>query len=236
MGAFDFAMGRLSSLSSAFSLPKGSGKNPVKVNNLSIALSDNALRAFTEFTIGMRMLHKHSIHHGFSVANITRQNLKLLHTNLNATPAYRETIAKIRSRAVTSNHWAWLPLLANKEINAGLLYLPAGHSVTPFTAGANVTLYQKGLHTPFPAAGSGSAGSQLYLGLTGETYIECVPPATALAPSGLAFSAFNKKIEATSCIKRGDTFVEDPALHKVHRLISTHEPCLLLNVHMLQLA
>ncbi|MCI0507923.1 MAG: hypothetical protein L0Z73_17695 [Gammaproteobacteria bacterium] len=234
MGAFEFAMDTLSSISSAFSQPKGTAKNTFNLNDLSISLDDNATRAFSEFITGMRMLHKHSIHHGCSIAAITRQNLKLLQTNLNATKAYRNTIRRIRSNAVRSNHWAWLPLVNNEDINAGLLYLPTGHIVAPRTAGANVTIHQKELHIPFPADGKSNTGYQLYLGLMGKTCIEFSHPVTVDSEARSTVSTFNNDIESTPiCIKRGGTFVEEPALRTVSRLYSTQEPCLLLNIHLL---
>ena len=220
MGAFNFTMG---TLSSAFSLPKASGKNPVNLNELSITLDDNGQRAFTEFTTGMRMLHKHSTRHGFNLASIARQNLKLLHTNLGATQVYKKTIHKIRSGRVNSNHWAWLPLADNDGITCGLLYLPAGHTVAPHTAGANVTIHQNGLHSPFAFAENYGAGYQLYLGLIGSTHIECGQQAKMVA-STLDHS--------TSLLKRGDTFVEEPLYNTIRRLTADREPSLLLNVYI----
>ncbi|WP_455209061.1 hypothetical protein [Kaarinaea lacus] len=232
MGAFDFAMGTLSSLSSAFSLSKGTRKSTVNLNDLSIILDDNARRACSDFATGMRMLHKHSVHHSFSVDSISQQNLKLLHTNLKANRAYRNTIAKIRSRAVKSNHWAWLPLLQEIEINAGLLYLPTGHTVSPQTAGANVTIHKNELHTPFATAAKTKVGYQLYLGLMGSTYIECIEPAAAVSRNELPIA--NSEIaSAPICVKRGDTFIEDPRQSCIRRLFSSKGPSLLLNVHLL---
>jgi hypothetical protein len=223
MGAFNFAMGTLSSLSSAFSLPKGSGKNDVNLNELSIALDDNAQRAFTEFTTGMRMLHKHSTRHGFNLASIARQNLKLLHTNLGVSQVYRKTIQKIRSGRVSSNHWAWLPLAENDGITCALLYVPASHTVAPHTAGANVTIHQNELHSPFVAAENYGIGYQLYLGLIGSTHIECGQQARMDAP------AIDR---AMSLLKRGDTFVEEPLYNTIRRLSADREPSLLLNVYI----
>ncbi|KPJ97043.1 MAG: hypothetical protein AMJ55_00580 [Gammaproteobacteria bacterium SG8_15] len=223
MGAFNFAMGTLSSLSSAISLPKGPGKNAVNLNELSITLDDNAQRAFTEFTTGMRMLHKHSTRHGFNLASIARQNLKLLHTNLGASQAYRKTIQKIRSGMVSSNHWAWLPLAENDGITCGLLYVPAGHTVAPHTAGANVTIHQNELHSPFAAAENYDIGYQLYLGLIGSTHIECTQPNRRVTPA----------IEhSKSLLKRGDTFMEEPLYSQIRRLSAGREASLLLNVYI----
>lgn len=234
MGAFDFAMGTLSSLSSALSLPKGTGKHVINLNDLSITLDEHSQRAFSEFATGMQMLHKHSIHHDFNVATIARQNLKLLNTNLSENPVYRNTIAKIRSGAVTSNHWAWLPLFNNDSVNAGLLYLPAGHAVAPHTEGANITIHQKELRVPFKECDKSKLDHLLFLGLVGNSYINCAQQPRGPAPVKPAVSAANNDIESASlCIKRGEAFAEEPPHRIVHRVFSHREPCLLLNVHLL---
>jgi hypothetical protein len=234
MGAFDFAMGTLSSLSSAFSLPKGAGKNTVSLNGLSITVADNTRRAFSEFTTGMRMLHKHSIHHSYDVASIARQNLKLLHTNLTADPQYRHTVAKIRSGALKSSQKVYLPLFGDDEISSGLLYLPAGHSVVPPMAGANVRLDQNGL---FPPPGSVASdnddGYQLYLGLVGSTYIDSAPRTHMKSPGRIAVSTKQNTFESSPiCVKRGDAYIEEPLYHKVHRLFTDRESGLLLSLHI----
>lgn len=220
MGAFDFAMGTLSFLSSAFSSPKRAGKNVPKLNELSITLDDNARRAISEFTTGMRMLHKHSSSHGFNIATVARQNLKLLHTNLSASNEYRKAISMIRFGKVSSHHWTWVPLSNDDEIASGLLYLPDGHTVAPYTSGANVAIHQNELHLPFSTNNNSDIGYQLYLGLVGNTHIEYKEPITITSGS------------TTTLLKRGDTFSEEPPYIKLQRLTSGREPSLLLNVHI----
>lgn len=234
MGAFDFAIGTLSSLSSALSLPKGTGKHTVNLNDLSIALDDHSQRAFSEFATGMQMLHKHSIHHDFNVAAIARENLKLLHTNLSVNPLYRNTITRIRSGAVTSNHWAWLPLFNDDSINAGLLYLPAGHNVAPHTEGANITIHQSELRLPFKEGIKNKLDHLLFLGLVGSSYINCGQQSHDTAPVKKAVSTSNNDFASASlCLKRGEAFVEEPPHRIVHRVFSHREPCLMLNVHLM---
>ena len=234
MGAFDFAMGTLSSISSVFASPKGGGKNSINLNDFRIELDSNAQRAFAEFSTGMQMLHKHSVHNSFNVVTVTEQNLKLLHSNLKTNQAYKRTIAQIRSRSVESNHWAWLPLFSNQDISSGLIYLPAGHTVAPNTAGANVTIRQNILHTPFSHTEKSDSGHQLYLGLMGNTAIEYKPPTT----TGSTYitrniSAAKQTGSLSVSLQRNDAFIEDPIHKKVQRLYSNQEPCLILNVHLL---
>ena len=235
MGAFDFAMGTLSSISSAFTSSKGGNEKTINLNDFRIELDNNAQRAFAEFSTGMQMLHKHSVHNSFNVVTITEQNLKLLHGNLKTNQAYKKTITQIRSRTVKSNHWAWLPLFSDTNISAGLIYLPAGHSVAPNTAGANVTIRQNTLHIPFSQTEENSVGHQLYLGLMGNTSIECKGPGFN---SSTSYKVVNKNTaEGKLCsvnIKRNDAFIEDPLHNKVQRLYSSQESCLILNVHLLR--
>ena len=235
MGAFDFAMGTLSSISSAFASPKGAGKNTINLNDFRIELDSDAQRAFSEFSTGMQMLHKHSAHNSFNVVTVSEQNLKLLHSNLKTNQAYKKTITQIRSRAVESNHWAWLPLFSNQDISAGLIYLPAGHTVAPNTAGANVTIRQHTLHAPFSHTENNNSGHQLYLGLMGNTAIEC--KLTAF-PSSSSYKTLNvgsaeQTNSSSVTLKRNDAFIVDPIHKKVQRLYSSQEPCLILDVHLL---
>jgi len=235
MGAFDFAMGTLSSISSVFASPKGAAKNTINLNDFRIELDNNAQRAFSEFSTGMQMLHKHSAHNSFNVVTVSEQNLKLLHINLKTNQAYNKTIKQIRSRAVESNHWAWLPLFSNQDISAGLIYLPAGHTVAPNTAGANVTIRQNSLHAPFSHTENSYAGHQLYLGLMGITSIECIPPVPTNSSSyrTLKTVSVEQSGSLSVTIKRNDTFIENPLHKKVQRLYSSQEPCLILNVNLL---
>ena len=235
MGAFDFAMGTLSSISSVFAYSKGAGKNTINLNDFRIELDSNAQRAFSEFSTGMQMLHKHSAHNSFNIVTISEQNLKLLHSNLKTNQAYKRTISQIRTRAVESNHWAWLPLFSNQDISAGLIYLPAGHTVAPNTAGANVTIHHNTLHAPFTSAEKQTCGHQLYLGLMGSTTIECVSPAPTYSSSfrqtNTGSAAHNSSSSVT--LKRNDAFIADPLHKTVERVYSGQEPCLILNVHLL---
>jgi len=233
MGAFDFAIGTLSSLSSALSL-QGVSKNTVNLNDLSITPDNHSLRAFSEFATGMQMLHKHSIHHDFDIATIAGQNLKLLHTNLNANANYRNTIARVRAGSVTSHNWAWLPLFTNEIINAGFLYLPAGHAVAPHTEGANVTIHQNELRSPFRENDKSKQDQQLFLGLVGNSYINLFSQSNHLPPESTGPSSHDLK-SASLCLKRGDAYVEEPPQKSVHRVFSHRGPCLLLNVHFAEM-
>lgn len=234
MGAFNFAMGTLSSISSVFVSPKSGRKNTINLNDFRIELDSNAQRAFTEFSTGMQMLHKHSVHNSFNVVTITEQNLKLLHGNLKANQAYKKTISQIRSRSVESNHWAWLPLFSNQDISAGLIYLPAGHTVAPNTAGANVTIRQNSLHAPFSHTQTSDSGHQLYLGLMGNTAIECQSPTfTGSSYSTRKLGTAKQSGSSSVTLKRNDAFIENPIHKKVQRLYSGQEPCLILNIHLL---
>ena len=228
MGAFDFAMGTLSALSSALSI-QGARKNTVNLNDLTINLDDQSQRAFSEFSTGMRMLHKHSIHHDFDMAAIARQNLKLLHTNLSANKNYRNTIAKVRSGSVTSHNWAWLPLYNNEIVNAGFLYLPAGHAVAPHTQGANVTIHQNELRLPFRENDS-QLDHQLFLGLVGNTYINLLSQSSFSHPVTTDVASLDLN-SASLSLRRGGAYVEEPPHRIVHRVFSHRDPCLLLNVH-----
>ncbi len=233
MGAFDFAMDSLSSLASAFALPRGPGRNKINLNNYQLELDDSAKRVFAEFSIGMKMLYKHSVHNRFNLRSITEQNLKLLHNNLKSIQSYKKTINQIRSRSVESNHWAWIPLFNDQDINAGLLYLPAGHMVTPNIAGANVTIHQKSLHTPFTGAESSQNGHQLYLGLMGAASIECMPASST--GKGFRYNSRNVKTAnqqplITVNIRRDETFITDPVHSNVHCVSTSQAACLVLNV------
>ncbi|WP_455201958.1 hypothetical protein [Kaarinaea lacus] len=235
MGAFTFAMGTLSSISSVFVSSKSGRKNAINLNDFRIELDSNAQRAFAEFSTGMQMLYKHSVHNSFNVATVTEQNLKLLHSNLKSNQAYKKTISQIRSRSVESNHWAWLPLFSDQDISAGLIYLPAGHTVAPNTAGANVTIRQNTLHTPFSHTQVNESGHQLYLGLMGNTAIECQSPTFSSATYGTTrnYGTAKQSGSLSVTLKRNDAFIENPLHKKVQRLCSGQEPSLILNVHLL---
>ena len=230
MGAFNIAMETLSSISSAFVSPKGTGKVTINLNDFRIKLDHNGQRAFSEFSTGMQMLHKHSAHNSSNLATVSEQNLKLLHSNLKTHQAYKNIIAQIRSRAVESSHWAWLPLISNQDISAGLIYLPAGHTVAPNTAGANVTIRQNSLHTPFTHTENNTDGHQLYLGLMGTTVIECKTLVSNYSFSyrSLSPDTTNQTETSSTSLKRNYAFIESPYHQKVQRISSDQEPCLLI--------
>ena len=128
MGAFSFAADTLATLSSAFS-PKSAPVTRSNVSKISVALDNNAQRMFTEFSTGMKMLNLHGVRNPCNITKIANQNLKLLYTNLKSNNSYRKAVSEIRSNAVDTQHWAWLPLIANQDIEASMLFLPVGTGV-----------------------------------------------------------------------------------------------------------
>ena len=78
MGAFNFAMGTLSSISSVFVSSKGGRKNTINLNDFRIELDSNAQRAFAEFSTGMQMLHKHQNGSPLRLPKLSQKLLKKL--------------------------------------------------------------------------------------------------------------------------------------------------------------
>lgn len=231
MSAFSITLDTLSSISSAFSKSrKGDKPKDDGINGLSLTLSEASLRSFNEFATGMRMLHKYSSHISSNVQEITRQNLKLLHSNLKADAQYRKTISQIRTGKLHAPQWAWIPLLSNNELDAGLLYIPGGQSVAPQKPGANLTIRDNALHAPFARVASQHTHCQLYLNLAGNPVVEHRNPVTAqLAP---AF-AKNTPIESL-CLRNSDSFAGQSGINDVHRIGAPQHTCLLLNINLFQ--
>jgi len=226
MGALNFAMDTLASLTSALAPPKSIRKG-LNLDSLAIKLDDSTRRVVDEFNTGMRMLHKHSVHNTCDVLAITRQNMKLLHTNLKADSTYRRTISLIRSNLDSLTHWSWIPLLENKDLNAGLLYLAPGNSVSPNRRGANISI----LYNTLNEEGSNhdeqaTIATQLYLNVFGKTRISC-------CNASLNDSTVTLAQSSTRILKPGEAFAENPVQTQVERLVTEKEASLLLGIRLL---
>lgn len=233
MGAFGITIDTLSSISSAFGKPKRGGKQKIDgLSNLTISLGDASLRSFKEFFTGMLMLHKYSSHNSSDVQEITRQNLKLLHTNLKSDAEYRKIFNKIRSRAISSPQWAWIPLLCNAELDAGLLYIPAGQSVAPQKPGANLTIRDNSLHAPFARVTGQDTNRQLYLSLVGNPIVEYHNP--AVRQPGLKVRKTGSHPVETRCLRNSESFNGESGHDEAQLIYANQEDCLLLNVNLFQ--
>ena len=145
MGALSFAMDTLATLSSVLAPTKGN-RNYLDLSSLEFTLDDIAQRAFDEFATGMKMLHKHGARNACDISAITQQNIKLLHSNLKASPNYRNTLSLIHGSAGVMMHRTWLPLLDNHDLSAGLLYLAPGNSSSPSNQDTNTIMGQTQIH------------------------------------------------------------------------------------------
>jgi len=212
MGTLSLAFDRLFTMTSSLAFAKTGQHKGVDLSQLEVSLDQHAMRAFEEFNTGMYMLHKHAVHNGCNSQEIAQQNLKLLHTNLKTSKTYRGTINYIRNSRIESPQWNWIPLFDNTGIKAGLLYLAAGNMVRFKKPGSATTLRQSSLFAPFSQANS----TQLYLGLKGNTLIEC--------------SNTSGEVTARKQIKSGDAYTEDTDRCSIHRLNAGKESCLLLNI------
>ena len=145
MGALSFAMDTLATLSSVLAPTKGN-RNYLDLSSLEFTLDDIAQRAFDEFATGMKMLHKHGARNACDISAITQQNIKLLHSNLKASPNYRNTLSLIHGSAGVMMHRTWLPLLDNHDLSAGLLYLAPGNSSSLSNQDTNTIMGQTQIH------------------------------------------------------------------------------------------
>ncbi|MGD8571364.1 MAG: hypothetical protein PVH98_02840 [Gammaproteobacteria bacterium] len=224
-------MDSLSSLSNAFG--KAAKTNTTidqGLQGLDIQLDDTGLRAFKEFTSGMRMLHRHSRHNSINVLKITSQNLRLLNTNLKASTNYRKALARITSRRFNSANWCWISLLTNDELNAGLLYIPAGHSVTPGHRELALAMRNNADHTPLTPDANSGLRHRLYLNLAGKPIFEYRQP--------MAIQYTNRYIHlpvqtTDSCtLRTKEAFSEQPGDQEVQQISTTQDPSLLLTIHL----
>lgn len=215
MNALSFATHTLASLSSAFA-PKHAESEHVNLTELTFDLDDNAQRSFYEFSTGMKMLYQHGSRNPCNISHIAYQNLKLLHSNLKSNRSFRRGLSTIRENSVTNQRWAWLPLVSNSEISAGLIYIPAQKSVTPNTKSASLTMRGNELHAPFSSATEFPQARQLYLSLMGDVEIELHSDITT----------------SHVTLKHGEAFSKPHGSTVVNRITSAEESCLLLNVQL----
>ena len=233
MGAFGITIDTLSSISSAFGKPKKGGKQKSDgLSGLAINLGDASLRSFKEFSTGMLMLHKYSSHNSSNVQEITRQNLKLLHTNLKSDAEYRKVVNSIRSRTTASPQWAWIPLLCNADLDAGLLYIPLGQSVAPQKPGANLTIRDNSLHAPFARIASQNTSRQLYLSLAGNPIVEYRNP--AVPQLGPKFLKTSSHPEETRCLRNSESFTGESGHDEIQLIYANQKDCLLLNINLFE--
>jgi len=211
MGAFSFAADTLATLSSAFS-PKNALVARANVSKLSITLDENAQRIFTEFSTGMKMLHLHGSRNPCNTTKITNQNLKLLHTNLKSNKSYRKAISDIRNNAVDTEHWAWLPLISNADIEANMLFLPAGTSISSLVTGQNGVLQQQAPESHLDA----STQKHHYVSLLGYT----------------EFDISRQNRTSSILLRSGDVFAETNEEVRVKHLRAMKGNSLILNIHL----
>ena len=212
MGALSFAMDTLATLSSVLAPTKGN-RNYLDLSSLEFTLDDIAQRAFDEFATGMKMLHKHGARNACDISAITQQNIKLLHSNLKASPNYRNTLSLIHGSAGVMMHRTWLPLLDNHDLSAGLLYLAPGNSSSPSNQDTNTMIHQDTLH------GLETNATQIYFSIMGQTQIH------------FRTTSLDSRTN-TITLKKGGAFAEDPLRFTVDQLISQKET-LLLNIRFL---
>lgn len=233
MGAFGTTIDTLSSLSSVFSKTARNDRHADSLRNLVIHLDDTAQRAFKEFASGMRMLHKHSSHNSFNVYDISGQNLRLLNANLKNNADYRKTIRRIRSQAIASPQWCRTELLANEELDAGLLYIPAGQSLMMGDQGAAaLTIRDNELHAPFAPAGEPVHSHRLYLNLAGKPIFEYRKPLSIHTTN--RYMRTSTQVPESRCLRLKQAFAEERGRYQVQRINAGEETCLLLNVNLLQ--
>jgi hypothetical protein len=232
MGAFGTTIDTLSSLSSAFSKATRNDRHADNLRNLVIQLDDTAQRAFKEFATGMRMLHKHSSHNSFNVYDISGQNLRLLNANLKTNADYRKTVRRIRSQAIASPQWCRIELFANDELDAGLLYLPAGQSLTMGDQSPALTVRDNALHTPFAPAGEPANSHRLYLNLAGKPIFEYRKPLSIHTSN--RYMRTSTQVPESRCLRSKEAFAEEQGCYEVQRINADQETCLLLNVNLLQ--
>jgi len=214
MGTFSIAMDRLSNFTSAIAVSRHRPKAGIDLSTFEILLDDNAKRAFAEFNTGMKMLHKHGLHNDCNIQDISRQNLKLLHSNLKESKNYRAGINYLTSSSIESPQWSWIPLLEKPDIRAGLLYLVAGKSVAFKNASTAITLRHSNLVAPFAQPDH----TQLYLNLMGRTQIECM--------------GTESQLTTMQILKKGFAIADNNAGCVVHRLSAGRDASLLLNVQL----
>lgn len=215
MGALSFATDTLASLSSTFA-SRQNGLARAGSEKLEIHLDDNAHRIFTEFSTGMKMLYQHGSRNPCNVNHIAAHNLKLLHTNLKANSSYRLSLKNIKTNAEINPHWAWMPVIENSIIHAGILYLPMGSSVSPNQRGANLTVRGDQLHTPFAQFDTLTRHRQLYLSLAGNTNIK-----------------MHTNIASTQVLlKSGEAYAKPDINSEVKHISAIDSSCLVLSVHL----
>ena len=173
MGALSFAADTLASFSSGFS-HKNVALARINLANLNLDLDSDAHRILREFSTGMKMLYKYGSHNPCNISSITRQNLKLLHTNLKANPSFRKSITAIKFNASDSQPATWMPLVNDENIGASILYLPAEAGISLNSANSTSTpdLSQDISSAPSVQDRLSYNVKQLYLALLGNVQIE----------------------------------------------------------------
>lgn len=215
MGALSFAADTLASLSAAFA-----SKNPpqglVNLTKLTLELDEQAHRIFSEFSTGMKMLYQHGNRNPCNVLQISQQNLKLLHTNLKANQSFRLSLAKVQQNSSVTDNWAWLPLLSNEDISAGILFLPSNSSISPNSSGANLTMHQSELQAPFANNLESAHTRQLYLALEGNTEL----------------NIHNDYEKSSYLLKQGESIATEHSSSNVNRISALQGNSLILSVQL----
>lgn len=216
MGAFSFAADTIASLSAAFASKQSSPLVQVNLNNLNLELDENAHRIFREFSTGMKMLFTHGRRNPCNVSHISQQNLKLLHTNLKANPSYQCSLERIKQNSSATDNWAWLPMLSNEQISAGMLFLPTNGSISPNKSGFNLTIHQDELQAPFANNLDYGQVNQLYLSVEGCT--------------GMNISYDNSNSDLL--LKHGEGFTTQHATTIVNRISALQGHSLVLSIQL----
>jgi hypothetical protein len=101
---------------------------------LSIPLSDEGMaNTCREFLTGLRFLSRYSAHASVNAADIAKDNLRLLHSNLKSFAHYRQLLSIAQLPTDRQSPFQWLPVVDTDELLAGVLTVHRGHRIRLIT-------------------------------------------------------------------------------------------------------